>query len=54
MDPSCDLKSEIKMEETEEPVTFLVMKCESEVSDVHWWFSSKGWWCTACALLPTP
>ncbi|XP_069670726.1 uncharacterized protein [Periplaneta americana] len=30
MDPSCDLKSEIKMEETEEPVTFPPMKCESE------------------------
>ncbi|XP_069670623.1 uncharacterized protein [Periplaneta americana] len=30
MDPSCDLKSEIKMEETEEPVTFPVVKCESE------------------------
>ncbi|XP_069670620.1 uncharacterized protein [Periplaneta americana] len=30
MDPSCGLKSEIKMEETAEPVTFPLMKCESE------------------------
>ncbi|KAJ4426021.1 hypothetical protein ANN_27648 [Periplaneta americana] len=35
MDPSCDLKSEIKMEETEEPVTFPVVKCESEKERFH-------------------
>ncbi|XP_069670635.1 uncharacterized protein [Periplaneta americana] len=30
MDPSCDLKSEIKMEETAESSTFPAMKCEPE------------------------
>ncbi|KAJ4426013.1 hypothetical protein ANN_27640 [Periplaneta americana] len=30
MDLSCDLKSEIKMEETAEPSTFLAVKCGSE------------------------